>query len=196
LGSFAIDRRTGCRLWTAFKTRDGLRVRMEDTGKHATFDPMGIHVFDGGREVRTFPWGQGDWKVDLKDTRMPRELDSRDVTEQMPEGRPRITSLDPKARDQDRDLLGLPVDESSDPVLLINTKDIGTLSLHYGTLDVHSVPISDDLARQLILEAANRGFEVRRKMLTVSGKGGGVGRVGLVTSITTRKASETLEVER
>jgi hypothetical protein len=170
---------------------------MLEPEKRATFDSVSIHVFDGENEVRAFPWGTGDWKLDLKDTRMPRQADTRDVTTQTPSGRPRITSLDSKGSDQDRDLLGLPPDPAADPVLLVNTRDIGSLALHYGTLDLHHVPVSDEWARGLIHEAVNRGFEVRRRIHSSVAKGGGaVVRTAIDTSITTRRAANTPEIER
>ena len=157
---------------------------------------VGITIREGASVLGSFPWGEGDWTLRLTDTRVKGQFQpplqrTGKIVVGVPDESPRITSVDGKGRDQDRDLLGLVPDAAADPVLLTNNRLEGTVKLHFGPLHARSIVVTDGVATQLILEAVRRGYEVRRSIGHVDG----VGPSELVTLITTRRASETLETE-
>ncbi|HEY6238568.1 MAG TPA: hypothetical protein VIZ68_05225 [Thermoplasmata archaeon] len=163
------------------------RIEVEDGG---------ITVREGDTVLGSFPWGTGEWTLRITDTRVRGQFQeplfaAAKVTLRPTGENPRVTSLDREGRDQDRDLLGLIRDEKADEVLLTNRTLEGTLKLHYGALHAHSLALTDEDATRLVVGAFQRGFEVRRSVAHIDG----LGPSELVTEITTRRASETLETE-
>jgi len=153
----------------------------------------GVSIRDGAEVRGSFPWGSGEWSLRITDTRVGARQPPMALTGKLvvgvPTEHPRVTSLDRKGRDQDRDLLGLAADDLADPVLLTNPRLDGDLKLHYGPLHAHALTISDGDATRLITEAFRRGFEVRRSLAHVDG----VGASELITEITTKRAADTPE---
>jgi hypothetical protein len=160
-------------------------------------DEEGIHLRRGDETERKFPWGDGHWTIDLRDTRVPPPPAGgiSGLPIRHSSGRPRVTELTAVVRDQDRSLLGLPEDPAGDPILLTNPTTPGALSLHFGPLHIHGASLSDAQGRTLVMESVRRGFEVRRSIGFAVQRDGGSAWC-LVTEISTVRAEGTPEVVR